>query len=49
MKTIRVTFEDHEYQNLLKEKNKFKLTWKNFIFMRCLKIRMKGESGKFRA
>ena len=43
MKTIRITFENHEFESLEKEKKKFKQTWKDFIFMRCLKIRMKGE------
>jgi hypothetical protein len=49
MKTIRITFEDAEYNSLLKEKLKMKAKWKMLIFCRVLKIRMKGESGKFRA
>ena len=49
MKTINETFTDNEIENLEKEKKKFKVNWHDFILFRCLKIRMKGESGKFRA
>jgi len=31
MKTLHVPFTDEEYQNLLKVKNKEKLSWHDFI------------------
>lgn len=49
MKCLNVHFTDDEFNSLEKEKKKMKSeNWHDFIFMRCLKIRMKGESGKFR-
>jgi hypothetical protein len=48
MKSCYITFTDEEFKTLEKEKIKMKSNWHDFIFMRCLKIRMKGESGKFR-
>jgi hypothetical protein len=49
MKSVYVTFTDAEFNSLDKEKTKMKVNWHDFILCRCLKIRMKGESGKFRA
>ena len=53
MKNLNITFSDSDFEVLEKEKKKMKksnkdLTWEMFVICRCLKIRMKGESGKFR-